>query len=154
MILPPKRIFLDTNIYIIGVADSSSNERKILNWLGLNNNQNNSIEVIVSEELFNQILRVSKRLKNKDWGSKIVNKIWHNFNVYYISVEPQELVNIESLGVIPREDVGIYLTASKGQAKCFVSTNHKLIQSLVKETGEFECLIPSEFVKKYLYLSL
>ena len=53
-------------------------------------------------------------------------------------------------GVIPHEDVGVYLTASKGNAQCFISANHKLIKSLAKETGEFECLTPEDFVKKYL----
>jgi predicted nucleic acid-binding protein len=101
----PKRIFFDTNVYIIGVADSGSDEWNILLWAGFGGQTSNSVEVIVSEE---------------------------------------------ALGVIPREDVGVYLTASKGEADCFVSANHKLIRSLVSETKEFECLTPEDFAKKYL----
>ncbi len=40
--------------------------------------------------------------------------------------------------------VDVFLT------QCFISANHKLIKVLVQQTGEFECLTPSEFVSKYL----
>ncbi len=76
--------------------------------------------------------------------------IWQNFNICNVYLEAEELANIEALGVIPREDVGVYLTASKGVAQCFVSANHKLIRSLVSETEEFECLTPENFANKYL----
>ncbi len=52
----PKRIFFDTNVYIIGVADSSSAERAILVWAGFEERKEKSVEVVVSEELFDQIL--------------------------------------------------------------------------------------------------
>lgn len=146
----PERIFFDTNVYIVGVADSASAEWEILLWAGFGQKKEGSVEVVVSEELFDQILRVAKRLKNKDWSSQIVARMWQNFNIYNVYLETDELKVLEALGVIPREDVGVYLTASKGKSQCFVSANHKLIQSLVKETGEFECLTPQDFVKKYL----
>lgn len=146
----PKRIFFDTNVYIIGVADSASAEREILVWAGFEERKEKSVEVIVSEELFDQILRVAKRLQNKDWGGQIVASIWQNFNIFNVYLEAEDLANMEALGVIPREDVGVYLTASKGKAQCFVSANHKLIRSLVSETNEFECLTPENFAKKYL----
>ncbi len=146
----PKRVFFDTNVYIIGVADLGSDEWNILLWAGFDGQTSNSVEVIVSEELFDQILRVAKRLQNKDWGGQIVASIWQNFNIHNVYLEAEDLANIEALGVIPREDVGVYLTASKGEAQCFVSANHKLIRSLVSETKEFECLTPEDFAKKYL----
>jgi len=146
----PERIFFDTNVYIIGVADSASAEREILVWAGFEERKEKSVEVIVSEELFDQILRVAKRLQNKDWGGQIVASIWQNFNIFNVYLEAEDLANMEALGVIPREDVGVYLTASKGEAQCFVSANHKLIRSLVSETNEFECLTPENFAKKYL----
>ncbi len=145
----PKRVFFDTNVYIIGVIDAMSAESEILLWAGFGENPN-SVEVVISEELLDQILRVAKRLRNKDWGSQIVARMWQHFNIHNVYLENDELGRIEALGVIPREDVGVYLTASKGNAQCFISANHKLIRSLAKETGEFECLTPQDFVKKYL----
>jgi predicted nucleic acid-binding protein len=144
----PQRLFLDTNIYIIGVADENSYERKILEAVGFLDSS--SVEIIVSEELLDQILRVSKRLENKDWGSQIVAQIWQNLQVIYVNFTSQEWLKTEELGLIPREDIGVYLTASKGETQCFVSSNHKLIRCLVQETKEFECLTPQEFVHKYL----
>jgi predicted nucleic acid-binding protein len=144
----PQRIFLDTNIYIIGVANENSYERKILELVGFL--KPSSIEIIVSEELLDQILRVSKRLHNKDWGSQIVARIWQQLQVIYVNFTSEEWLKIEELGLIPREDIGVYLTASKGETQCFVSSNYKLIRCLVQETKEFECLTPQEFVNKYL----
>jgi hypothetical protein len=58
------------------------------------------------------------------------------------------------MGVIPREDVPIFLTAQVGKAECFVSTNYKLIKALVSREQLFECLTPEEFVARYIALSV
>lgn len=150
MAIKPCCIFLDTNVYIIGAIDANSCERQILEWLGFNGNNNNETEVIVSDELFEQILRVSKRLQNKDFGGEILGRIWRNFNICYVILDLDECIALAASGIIPREDVGIYLTAKGGKAQCFISANYKLIRSLVEQTQEFECLTPNEFVKKYL----
>ena len=55
-----------------------------------------------------------------------------------------------SYSVIPREDIGVYLTALNGKAECFVSANHELIRILARQSKAFECLSPSAFVEKYL----
>ncbi len=150
MTITPSRIFLDTNIYIIGAADPHSYESRLLEWVGFVEKKIDSVEVVVSEELFAQILRVAKRLQNKDWGGELLGRIWQNLNIYYVLLELNEFSRVEALGVIPREDVGVYLTAKIGKAECFISANHKLISALVKQTGEFECLTPEEFVKQYV----
>lgn len=53
-------------------------------------------------------------------------------------------------GMVPREDIDIYRTALNGEAECFVSSNHELIRVLAKQSGVFECLMPADFVEKYL----
>ncbi|MEC4893432.1 MAG: hypothetical protein SAL07_09810 [Oscillatoria sp. PMC 1051.18] len=143
-------VFLDTNIYIIDAAKPNSYEREILNWLGFEGKEKKSVKVVISEELIEQILRVAKRLQNKDWGSKLIGLIWHNLNIYYVLLNPEEFVRLEKLGKIPREDIGVYLTAKEGKAECFVSANHKLIRALATETGDFDCFTPEDFVAKYL----
>jgi len=121
-----------------------------LQWLGWEVKNNNTVEVVISEELIDQISRVAKRLKNKDWSGEIIGRIWQNLKVFYVQIDESELARIEALAVIPREDVGVYLTAKVGQSQCFISANHKLIKILAQKTGEFECLTPSEFISKYL----
>ena len=146
----PQLIFLDTNVYLIGAVDLDSAEGQILQRLGWEFQGDSRCEVVVSEELIDQISQVAKRLKNKDWGGEIIGRIWQKLKVRYIQIDDSALATIEAQGIIPREDVGVYLTAKEGQAQCFVSANHKLIRILAQQTGEFECLTPSEFVSKYL----
>ena len=146
----PTCVFFDTNVYIIGMADPDSYERQVLKWAGFEQRESGSVEVVVSQELFEQISRVAKRLRNKDWGSQLIGRIWQNFNICYVLLDAKEWARVETLGVIPREDVGVYLTAKKGKAQCFVSANHELIRTLVDRTGEFECFTPEDFVAKYI----
>lgn len=146
----PERVFLDTNIYIIGAAHPESPERAILSWAGFGEDEPGPVEIIVSEELFEQIRRVSKRVGSKDWAGQVLGRIWQDLRLCYVILDTDDLRVIEATGAIPREDTGIYLTAREGNAECFVSTNHKLIAVLVKMTGEFECLTPDEFVRMYL----
>ena len=145
----PELIFLDTNVYLIGAVDLNSNEGQILQWLGWETQGNDGIEVVISDELIDQISRVAKRLKNKDWAGEIIGRIWQKLKVCYVQIDDFAQAKMESEGVIPREDIGVYLTAKAGQSQCFVSANHKLIRILAQETGEFECLTPFEFVSKY-----
>lgn len=143
------RIFLDTNVYIIGASEAESPERKILDWLGFSSNPMTFTEVILSNELVEQISRVSKRLRNKDWSGELLNRIWRNLRVLYVQIDKIDILNTSSLEQIPQEDVSVYLTAIAGQAECFISANYELIRALVNETGEFDCLTPEQFIDKY-----
>lgn len=150
MTVAPTCVFFDTNVYIIGMAEPNSQEHQVLEWAGFGQKPE-TVKVVVSSELFAQISRVAKRLQNKDWGGELLGRIWQNFNLCYVLLDAEEFSRIEALGVIPREDVGIYLTARAGKAQCFVSANHELIRTLAEKTEEFECLTPEEFVKKYCH---
>ena len=147
----PKSIFLDTNIYILGALDLASDENKILSLLINDGNSDRQTRVIFSQELIDQILRVGKRLQNKDWSSGLLTRLWQQLQVDFIFVEDQDIQAIADAGVIPREDAGIYLTAKQGKAQCFVSRNYKLIRALVEQTEEFECFTPIEFLQKYAH---
>lgn len=146
----PQRIFLDTNVYIVGAALADSPEAAILHWLGFASKPAESVEIIVSDALFGQILRVAKRLRGKDWGGEILAHIWRGMNVDYVVLDDDEIKKLLADDVIPHEDVDIYLTAKTGRAGCFVSANRKLVQVLAKQTGAFECLSAPEFVAKYI----
>lgn len=143
----PKSIFFDTNIYIFGALDLDSDENKILSLL---KNSDQKTKVVFSQELIDQILRVGKRLQNKDWSSSLLARLWQQLKIDFIFVDDQDIQAIADAGIIPREDAGVYLTAKQGQAKCFVSRNYKLIRALVEQTEEFECLTPKEFLQKYV----
>lgn len=146
----PKRIFLDTNVYIVGVADAKSVEWRILQWLGFDGSQPPQAEVVVSTELIEQILRVAKRLQSKDWAGSIVSRMWQNLNLRYVLVNENEYEQLEALGWLPREDIGVYLAAKQGSTDYFISSNYGLIRAVVTRTEEFECFTPEDFATQYL----
>ena len=146
----PDRIFLDTNVYIVGVANTDSVEWKILQWLGFDGSQLTQAEVVVSTELIAQILRVGKRLYGKDWAGRVVSRMWQNLSLIYVLVDQQEYSELAAAGWLPREDIGIYLAAKQGETDYFVSSNHGLIRAVVTETEEFECFTPQNFANQYL----
>jgi predicted nucleic acid-binding protein len=139
----PQRIFLDTNVFVIGFALPQSAEGEILDWVGLGQEMPGEIEVIMSDELLEQIRRVAKRLRGKEWGGELIGRLWKDLNISYVSLPDYTADQYPNL---PREDIGMYLTAQIGRAQYFVSANHELIRSLAAQTGEFECLKPAEFV--------
>ncbi|NJO78784.1 MAG: hypothetical protein HC827_09805 [Cyanobacteria bacterium RM1_2_2] len=143
------RLFLDTNIYILGAVNSTTSEGQILIWLE-QLESSSQVELVVSEELLDQVARVAKRLTNKDQAGRLINRILKYPRIFYVSFNNDEIGFWLNQGTIPSEDVEIYLTAKTGDAQCFVSSNRKLIRTLVTETKEFECLTPEEFIKKYL----
>jgi hypothetical protein len=146
---PLGRIFLDTNIFIIGDAYKQSSESLILEALGYRNKPIAiNTEVILSEELVDQIRRVSKYLYGKDQAGSIISNIWKWLNIHYvpsINWHNEKLSLIDSK-IIPSEDIEIYLSAKYGGAECFVSGNRKLIQAI----ADFECLTAESFAHKYL----
>ncbi len=149
----PAPIFLDTNVYIVGAAIDESPEAKILNWVGFGADPTDierRVEVILSDALIEQITRVARRIRGKDWSGEILAEIWQGMNVRFVVLDLEEVGQLESQGVIPREDVTVYLSAKVGRAAVFVSANHKLVRILAERLGDFLCCTPSEFVEQFL----
>ena len=145
-----KRIFLDTNIYIIGDADKTSPESEILEAFGYRKqNKKFQGEIILSDVLLDQIRRVGKYLYGKDQAGEIISNIWRWLDIYYLPSTinwQQEKTLLEKDNLIPREDIEIYLTAKIGEADCFISGNRKLLKTI----ADFECLTAEDFILKYL----
>ncbi|WP_017295079.1 PIN domain-containing protein [Geminocystis herdmanii] len=145
-----KRIFLDTNIYIIGDADKKSPESIILEAFGYRNKcKILKGEIILSDILLDQIRRVGKYLYGKDQAGEIISNIWRWLDIYYLPSTinwQQEKVFLEKENLIPREDIEIYLTAKIAKADCFISGNRKLLKSI----ADFDCLTSEDFIQKYL----
>ena len=146
----PLRVFLDTNVYIVGAANSTSAEWQILLWLGFESRRPDAAEVVISAEVIEQILRVAKRLNNKDWAGNVVARIWQNLKLCYVLVNEPGFQQTDTFQWLPQEDIGVYLTAKLGKADCFISSNHELIRVIATETGEFECLKLEDFFRRYL----
>jgi predicted nucleic acid-binding protein len=148
--MTPHRVFLDTNVFILGAAEPLEPEGIILRWAGFEAG-NSEVEVVLSDEVIDQLRRVGRRLYGKDWAGDLLGTIWRNMRVVYALIDPKEWALLTQAEThIPREDIGIYLTARIGGAQCFISGNHQLVKALAESSGTFECLTPSEFVTRYL----
>lgn len=142
MIPPSFRLLLDTNVFILGYLDLESVEGQILHVL----THHQDITLILSDELTAQIQRVARRTKNKDWAGYLIDRIWRDYAVEYVLVADEDRRELEALAVIPREDIGIYLTALLGRADYFVSANHELVQQAAAKQRLFTCLTPAQFL--------
>jgi predicted nucleic acid-binding protein len=146
----PQRVFLDTNVFIIGAALVDSPEAAILDWAGFDSQRGADVVILVSDALFQQISRVARRLHGKDWAGEIIGRIWRNMTVDYVPLRDAEIRKLEISQTVPREDISVYLTALNGHADCFVSTNHELVKNIADQSGAFQCLTPIQFVAIYL----
>jgi predicted nucleic acid-binding protein len=145
MVTPPSRLLLDTNVFILGFLDLDGPEGRILFFLA----NHPDVRLILSNELVMQIRHVARRTGGKDWAGYLLDRIWRDYAIEYVTISADEKHAVETLAKIPREDVGIYLTALRGQAECFVSANRELVQQAAARQNLFECLTPAEFLHKY-----
>ncbi|WP_048327217.1 hypothetical protein, partial [Crocosphaera watsonii] len=106
-------------------------------------------EIIFSDELLDQIRRVSKYLYGKDQAGQLISNIWRWLDIFYVSSTTdwsEEKLSLIDSKIIPTEDIEIYLSAKYGQADCFVSGNRELLKAI----ADFECLTIDDFINKYL----
>jgi predicted nucleic acid-binding protein len=145
MTTPPRRILLDTNVFIIGFLDLNSPEAQLLQRIA----EDPDIILIFSNDLEEQIRRVGRRLKDKDWVGQLLSRIWHDYRLEYIYITVGEMTDVEVISDIPNEDIGIYLTALRGQADYFVSANRQLLQEAAAKQNKFECLDAEAFILRF-----
>lgn len=67
------RLFLDTNIFILGASIAESPSALILDWLGFDGRERpDGVSVLISAELQDQIRRVARRVGGKNWAGEII----------------------------------------------------------------------------------
>jgi predicted nucleic acid-binding protein len=67
----------------------------------------------------------------------------------YVYLSPEQLLDTST--DIPREDIGIYLTAIYGQADYLISANRELLKQATIKQQSFQCLTAQEFIKHISY---
>lgn len=146
MVAVPSPLLLDTNIFILGYRDPQSVSGRILRVLS----GKTEVQIVLSNELIAQIQRVARRVGGKDWAGQLLNNVWREFSITFVIVSDEDKRNLIESSDIPREDVGVYLTALQGQIACMVSANHEFVRQAAAKQKLFECLTPEEFVATYL----
>ena len=89
-------------------------------------------------------------MKDKDGAGFVLYLIWRDYVIDYIDLSTALIQELEGVGNIPKEDLGIYLTALFGEANCFVSANRELVKQVAVKQQIFECLTAAEFSEKYI----
>ena len=141
----PLRLLLDTNIFILGFLEIDSPEAELLAFL----ETIPELTLIFSNDLEQQIRRVGRRLQNSDWVGLLLHYIWSTFRVDYIHISLEEMTEVETVSDIPREDIGIYLTALRGKADYLISANHELLKEAAAKQNRFRCLSAEAFLEEY-----
>ena len=145
------RLFLDTNVIIIGFAKPDSPQHELLRWLGCFGAGVPQAQLITSPILQLEIRRVARRLHHKDWAGQILHQIWHSCELVIVTDEPTPSEIEAWQDRLPREDIPIYLTALAGKTDCFISSNHELIRAIAAETHAFACYKPERFVAEVIH---
>ncbi len=145
MVVLPSPILLDTNIFILGHLDPTSPEATTLDQIAASK----GVELVLSNELVDQIRRVARRVGGKEWAGLLINRLWQDFTILFVTISDEEKRAVESATEIPREDIGIYLAAIQGGVQCMVSSNHEFVRQTAKAQNLFECLTSPEFNQKY-----
>ena len=141
------RAVLDTNIFIFGYSDlpEVEVEKQILQRLS----GNPRFTLLLSAELEDQILRVAKRVKDKDWAGLLRFFIWNDFHVEWVPIPPVEALqqtHRQAMETIPRKDRLIFLTALLGKADYLVSNNRDFVKAAAERQRLFKCVTPEEFL--------
>ena len=139
-----KKVVVDTNIFIIGFLEFVSG-KKTADADIIRAMLKREFILVLSKELEEQIARVGKRVKDKDWAGYIRSAIWSSAKISFVMI-PDDKELMERYKEVPRKDLLIFLTALFGNADYLVSNNREFIRKAVN-TREFQCLSPDEFVK-------
>jgi predicted nucleic acid-binding protein len=150
----PLKVVLDTNIFIQGFRDlaarEATSEAQILRACTLRKGE---VQLIFSAELMEQILRVARRLKGKDWAGLLRYLLLADYNISLVSDVMVTQLKAKHQESVPRKDLGIFAAALAGEAKVLISANRKFLKQAAEHQALFRCLEPTAFVQEFLGIS-
>jgi len=141
------RVVLDTNIFIKGAFHEESNKESA-QLKSIHLGRNKKFKLILSGEIVEQINRVAKRLRGKDFAGLLQYHTWSDFDIEFVPDEVYKKLKKKYKGKVPRKDLGIFVTAIGGEADYLVSDNRKFLRKASKQ-NIFKCINPEEFVKGF-----
>lgn len=138
-------IYLDTNIYIIGLLYPNTNCAGILKAI-----TKGPIKIIQSDYLYDEVLRWFRQHKGKDFVGSVRS--------YMLSIPLREFIPKHEWAlfvdrfknkVTDTDDLPHICSYMAGNSDHFVTTNRKLTQDAVKTLVDFKN--PREFLEKILH---
>jgi predicted nucleic acid-binding protein len=137
-------IYLDTNVYIIGLLYPETNSARILKEI-----TKGGIKVIQSDYLYDEVLSWFKQRKGKKYVGSVRS--------YMVSIPIREFVPKHEWGLFTDklkgeisdvDDLPHICSYFAGNCEYFVTTNRKLTQEDIKDVVNFKT--PKEFLVKIL----
>lgn len=135
------KVFLDTNIYYIGLTYINTNSNIILKNI-------DKFTPVISSYLVEEIKELFRRKHGKDWIGRVHD---YTSNLQSIHVTKEEITPIlgkYNKDVTDKKDLPHICTYFASNADYFVTTNRRLTQMKVKGLVNF--MNPREFVKNVL----
>jgi len=137
------KVVIDTNVYIIAALDLArgvdSAEVKIIKAVG------KKFRVVICKEMLEQIMRVAKRVGNKDLGSRLIAALWVDASPIFVEVYDEVIKAYANK--IPRKDLAIFAAGLIARADYLVSVDKEFLKKAENVQNTFDCLTPEEFVE-------
>lgn len=140
------KIVLDTNVFIVGflslAAGENCAESRILKDL-----LEKEKTLLLSSALEEQIFRVILRVRDKDFAGLVRHMLWSDYLIEFVEISGKKFP-VQWKTIIPRKDLGIFLTAHFGNANIFVTNDIDFLQKAKSCKPAFLCLKPNEFIEQ------
>jgi len=137
------KVVIDTNVYIIAALDLArgvdSAEVKIIKAVG------KKFRVVICKEMLEQIMRVAKRVGNKDLGSRLIAALWVDASPIFVEVYDEVIKAYANK--IPRKDLAIFAAGLIARPDYLVSVDKEFLKKAENVQNTFDCLTPEEFVE-------
>lgn len=142
------KIVLDTNIFIFGFMGLSERtetpETMILKDL-----LQKEKTLLLSRELEEQLLRVFIRVKDKNFAGLVRHLLWSDYLIEFVTTEKNDYPK-KYKEIIPRKDLGIFLTAYTGDADFLITNDLPFLEKAKQSSPGFRCMTAEEFVDEFL----
>ena len=140
---PKMKVVIDTNVYIVAALDLAegvnSAEVKTIKAAG------KKFKVVICKEILEQIMRVAKRVGDKDLGSRIIAALWTDTSPVFVEVYDEVVKAYEDK--IPRKDLAVFAAGLIAKADYLVSVDREFLKSAKNAQNVFKCVTPEEFVE-------
>lgn len=137
------KVVIDTNVYIVAALDLAkgvdSAEVKIIKAAG------KKFRVVICKEIMEQIMRVAKRVGDKDLGSRLIAALWIDTSPIFVEVYDEVVKTYNNK--IPRKDLAIFAAGLIAKADYLVSVDREFLRSAKNVQNMFKCVTPEEFVE-------
>ena len=137
------KVVIDANVYIVAALDlakgADSAEVRMIKAAG------KKFRIVICKEILEQIMRVAKRVGDKDLGSRLIAALWTDTSPVFVEVYDEVVKAYDNK--ISRKDLAIFAAGLIAKAEYLVSVDREFLKSAKNAQNMFKCVTPGEFVE-------